>query len=57
MASSRVEFTISPLGFEHSLECEKIESENVKKVKFLRSCYLLLTCQQKLMEEISDIYF
>ena len=34
IASSRVKFTISPLGFKHRLECEKFESENVKKVKF-----------------------
>ena len=48
-------FTISPMGFEHSPGCEKFESQNLRKLNFsVLISHLLPTCQEKLMEELSE---
>ena len=58
-AASLAKFTISPLIFEHSSGCEKLESEKLKKVKFLRSYFIFVTFLPKEVDErlISEIYF
>ena len=58
-AASLAKFTISPVGFEHSSECEKFESQNLKKIKLLRSYFIFVTYLPREVDGrvISEIYF
>ena len=42
-AASLANFTISSVGFEHSTGCKEFESQNFKKIKFLRSYFIFGT--------------
>ena len=42
-AASLAKFTISPVGVTHSSGCEKFESQNFKKIKFLRSYFTFVS--------------
>ena len=59
IAASLVKFTISQLGFEQSPGCEKFESQNFKKIKFLHLCFIFVTYLQRKVDGrvISEIYF
>ena len=58
-AASLAKFTISALGLEHSPGCEKFESQNFKKIKFLRSYFTFVTYLPREVDErvISEIHF
>ena len=58
-AASLAKFIILPVSFEHSLGCEKFESQNFKKIKFLRYYFIFVTYLPREVDGrvISDIYF
>ena len=59
-ATSLAKFTISPVGFVHSLgvRIARITKIIERKLNFsARILYLVPTCQEKLMEEFSADYF
>ena len=58
-ATSLTKFTILPVGLEYSPECEKVKSQNFKKMKFLRSYFIFVTSLPREVDGrvIREIYF
>ena len=57
-ACAVAKFAISPLGFEHSPGGEKFESEDFKKVKFLRSYFIFDTYLPREVDgRVIEIFF
>ena len=53
-AASLAKFTISPVIIKHSPGCEKFDYKIISKLYFsVRISYLLPTCHEKLMEELT----
>ena len=57
-AASLGKFMISPVGFEHSSGCEKLQSQNFQKIKYLRSYFIVVTFLPREVngKVISEIY-